>query len=77
MAYHEDKVKNSITAVMFAAIGNKSKETEFFARMATAGFASREHGHTGRASAILWAPSVGRRRPQAAAAFFQKASRRP
>ena len=51
--YHENNGKNSIAAVMFAAIGNKPKETEFFARMATAGFASREYGHTGQGFSYL------------------------
>ena len=73
--YHENNGKNSITAVMFAAIGNKPKETEFFARMATAGFASREYGHTGQGFSYLWSAlgaAVGG--PETAAAFFRKAS---
>ena len=73
--YHENNGKNSITAVMFAAIGNKPMETEFFARMATAGFASREYGHTGQGFSYLWSAlgaAVGG--PEAAAAFFQKCS---
>ena len=73
--YHENNGKNSITAVMFSAIGNKPKETGFFARMATAGYASREYGHTGQGFSYLWSAlgaSVGG--PEAAAAFFSKAS---
>ena len=73
--YHENNGKNSITAVMFSAIGNKPKETDFFARMATAGYASREYGHTGQGFSYLWSAlgaSVGG--PEAAAAFFSKAS---
>jgi hypothetical protein len=73
--YHENNGKNSITAVMFGAIGNKPKETEFFARMATAGFANREYGHTGQGFSYLWSAlgaAVGG--PEAAAAFFRKAS---
>jgi Family of unknown function (DUF6288)/HEAT repeats len=73
--YHENNGKNSITAVMFSAMGNKPKETGFFARMATAGYASREYGHTGQGFSYLWsalgAASGG---PEAAAAFFRKAS---
>jgi hypothetical protein len=68
---HENNGKNSLTAVMFAAIGNKPKETEFFARMATAGFACREYGHTGQGFSFLWSglgAAVGG--PEAAAAFF-------
>ena len=73
--YHENNGKNSITAVMFAAIGNKPTETEFFARMATAGYASREYGHTGQGFSYLWSAlgaAVGG--PEAAAAFFHEAS---
>jgi HEAT repeat protein len=73
--YHENNGKNSITAVMFGAIGNKPKETGFFARMATAGFANREYGHTGQGFGYLWSAlgaAVGG--PEAAAAFFRKAS---
>jgi HEAT repeat protein len=73
--YHENNGKNSITAVMFAAIGNKRKETEFFARMATAGFASREYGHTGQGFSYLWSAlgaAVGG--PETAAAFFRESS---
>ena len=73
--YHENNGKNSITAVMFAAIGNKPKETEFFARMATAGFASREYGHTGQGFSYLWSAlgaAVGG--PETGAAFFGKSS---
>lgn len=73
--YHENNGKNSITAVMFAAIGNKPKETEFFARMATAGFASREYGHTGQGFSYLWSAlgaAVGG--PETAAAFIRKSS---
>jgi hypothetical protein len=73
--YHENNGKNSITAVMFSAIGNKPKETGFFARMATAGYASREYGHTGQGFSYLWsALGAGVGGPEAAAAFFSKAS---
>jgi hypothetical protein len=73
--YHENNGKNSITAVMFAAIGNKPKETEFFARMATAGYPSREYGHTGQGFSYLWsALGAAAGGPEAAAAFFQNAS---
>lgn len=73
--YHENNGKNSITAVMFSAIGNKPKETDFFARMATAGYASREYGHTGQGFSYLWSAlgaAVGG--PETAAAFFNQAS---
>ncbi len=73
--YHENNGKNSITAVMFSAIGNKPKETGFFARMATAGYPCREYGHTGQGFSYLWsALGAGAGGPEAAAAFFRQAS---
>jgi hypothetical protein len=73
--YHENNGKNALTAVMFGAMGNKPKEADFFARMATAGYANREYGHTGQGFGYLWSAlgaAVGG--PEAAAAFFRKAS---
>ncbi len=73
--YHENNGKNSITAVMFAAMGNKTDNAKFFAQMATAGYCSRECGHTGQGFSYLWSAlgaNVGG--PDAAAAFFRKAS---
>ena len=73
--YHENNGKNSITAVMFSAMGNKPKETEFFVRMATAGYPSREYGHTGQGFSYLWsALGAAAGGPEAAAAFFRKSS---
>ena len=73
--YHENNGKNSTTAVMFSAMGNKPKETEFFARMATAGYPSREYGHTGQGFSYLWsALGAAAGGPEAAAAFFRKSS---
>jgi hypothetical protein len=73
--YHENNGKNSIAAVMFSAMGNKPRETLYFARSATAGFANREYGHTGQGFSYLWSAlgaNVGG--PEAAAAFFRNAS---
>jgi hypothetical protein len=74
-SYHENNGMNAIAAVLFAAMGDKPKETEFFARMATAGYANREFGHTGQGFSYLWSAlgaAVGG--PEAAAAFFGKCS---
>jgi hypothetical protein len=74
-SYHENNGMNAITAVMFAAMGDKPKETEYFARMATAGYPNREFGHTGQGFAYLWSAlgaAVGG--PETAAAFFGKCS---
>jgi hypothetical protein len=73
--YHENNGKNSLAAVMFAAMGNKPKEAEFFARMATAGHSCREYGHTGQGFSYLWSglgAAVGG--PEAGAAFFGQCS---
>ncbi len=73
--YHENNGKNSLTAVMFAVQGNKPVETKFFAQMATAGYNSRECGHTGQGFSYLWsALGANAGGPAAAAAFFKEAS---
>ena len=73
--YHENNGKNSITGVMFALQDNRVKEAQFFAKMATAGFRSRECGHTGQGFSYLWSAlgaNVGG--PAATAAFFKESS---
>ncbi|MEN9975147.1 MAG: hypothetical protein RLZZ282_1153 [Verrucomicrobiota bacterium] len=73
--YHENNGKNSLTALLFALQWNHSPEARFFARMATAGYACRECGHTGQGFSYLWSAlgaNVGG--PVAAAAFFKEAS---
>jgi hypothetical protein len=74
-SYHENNGMNAITAVLFAAMGDKPKDTEYFARMATAGYPNREFGHTGQGFSYLWSAlgaAVGG--PETAAAFFGKCS---
>jgi hypothetical protein len=74
-SYHENNGMNAITAVLFAAMGDKPKDTEAFARMATAGYPNREFGHTGQGFSYLWSAlgaAVGG--PETAAAFFGKCS---
>ena len=73
--YHENNGKSSMTAVFFAVQGNRVKEAQFFAKMATAGYANREIGHTGQGFSYLWGAlgaNVGG--PMALAAFFKEAS---
>ncbi len=73
--YHENNGKNSLTALLFALQGNRPKEAQFFARMAIAGYRSRECGHTGQGFSYLWSAlgaNVGG--PEAAAAFVKEAS---
>jgi hypothetical protein len=72
---HEINGKNAICAIMFAAMGDKPKEAEFFARSSTAAWANREYAHTGQGFSYLWSTlgaAVGG--PEAAAAFFRKSS---
>lgn len=73
--YHENNGKNSLSAVMFAIQGNRIPETQFFAKMATAGYRSRECGHTGQGFSYLWgALGANAGGPAATAAFFKKAA---
>jgi len=73
--YHENNGKNSMSAVMYAVQSDRIKEAQFFAKMAVAGYESRECGHTGQGFSYLWSAigaNVGG--PDAAAAFFKEAS---
>jgi len=73
--YHENNGKNSLSALLFSLQDNKTKEAQFFAKMATAGYRSRECGHTGQGFSYLWSAlgaNVGG--PAAAAAFVKEAS---
>ena len=73
--YHENNGKNSITAVMFSLQPDRIKESQFFAKMATAGHRSRECGHTGQGFSYLWsALGANAGGPAATAAFFKEAS---
>jgi hypothetical protein len=73
--YHENNGKNSMSAMLFALQGNRIKETQFFAKMATAAYANREYGHTGQGFSYLWgALGANTGGPYAAAAFFKEAS---
>ena len=73
--YHENNGKNSLCAVMFALQPGQVKAAQFFAKMATAGYRSRECGHTGQGFSYLWsALGANAGGPAAAAAFFKEAS---
>ncbi len=73
--YHENNGKSSMTAVFFALQGNRTREAQFFAKMATAGYRSRECGHTGQGFSYLWsALGANAGGPAAAAAFVREAS---
>jgi hypothetical protein len=69
---HEDNGKCSNAAVLFDLLGDR-EATSFFARMATAGYAERERGHTGNFFNMLWAlPGVARCGPLATGAYWKE-----
>jgi len=73
--YHDNNGKNAMTAVMFALQGNRTTETQFFAKMVTASYENREYGHTGQGFSYLWgALGANSGGPAATAAFFKEAS---
>ena len=72
---HEHNGKTSMAAMLFAVQWNRPVETQFFAKMCTAGYKNREIGHTGQGFSYLWgALGAGTGGPAAAAAFFKEAS---
>ncbi|MCY3017611.1 MAG: DUF6288 domain-containing protein, partial [Planctomycetota bacterium] len=73
--YHENNGKNAMAAVLFAVQGNRTVETQFFAKMVTASFKNRECGHTGQGFSYLWgALGTNAGGPDAVAAFVKEAS---
>ena len=71
--YHENNGKNSLTAVFFAVQGDRTTETQFFAKMCTASYKNREYGHTGQGFSYLWGTlGANTGGPEAAAAFFKE-----
>ena len=75
--YHENNGKSSLSAVLFSLQPDRTKETQFFAKMATAGHRNRECGHTGQDFSYLWsALGANAGGPAATAAFFKEASKK-
>ena len=73
--YHGSNGKTAQTAVFFAVQDGRIKETEFFAKMATASYNNREYGHTGQGFSFLWgALGANTGGPTAAAAYFKQTS---
>ncbi|MCX5682702.1 MAG: DUF6288 domain-containing protein [Planctomycetota bacterium] len=73
--YHDNNGKNAMTAMLFAVQGNRTRETQFFAKMVTASYKNREYGHTGQGFSYLWgALGANTGGPAATAAFFKEAS---
>ncbi len=71
---HEDNGKCSSAAVLFDLLGDRTA-TEFFAKMAAAGYSERERGHTGCYFNFTWSlPGVLRCGPVATGAYFKELS---
>lgn len=69
---HDDNGKTSMAAMVFALQGKRT-ETQFFSKMVTASYESREWGHTGNGFSYLWGPVAANcGGPQAMAAFMKE-----
>ena len=51
---HASNGKDAMCAVLFGMQENHTVQTEYFARMSTAGYTGREYGHTGQGFSFLW-----------------------
>jgi len=71
-ACHDDNGKTSMAAMAFALQG-KQAEAQFFSKMVTASYESREWGHTDNGFSYLWGP-IGAHcgGPRAMAAFMKE-----
>ncbi len=71
-AVHDDNGKSSMTAVAFTLEGRKP-EAQFFSKMVTASYESREWGHTGNGFSYQWGPVAANcGGPKAMAAFMKE-----
>jgi len=52
---HSNNGKNALAALMFNAEGD-DEATKYYARMTTASYSEREHGHTGPFFSLAWGP---------------------
>jgi HEAT repeat protein len=69
---HDDNGKNSLATLAFALQGKRA-ETQFFAKMVTASYESREWGHTGNGFSYVWGPPAANcGGPKAVAAFMKE-----
>ncbi|MDA0766916.1 MAG: DUF6288 domain-containing protein [Verrucomicrobia bacterium] len=69
---HDDNGKTSLAAMAFALQGRKT-ESQFFSKMVTASYESREWGHTGNGFSYLWGPVAANcGGPKAMAAFMKE-----
>jgi hypothetical protein len=69
---HDDNGKSSCAAVLFDILGD-GEATAFNAKMATAAYDDREHGHCGNFWNMLWAiPGASRSGPLATGAYIKE-----
>jgi len=69
---HDDNGKTSIAAMAFALQGMRA-ETQFFSKMVTASYESREWGHCGNGFSYVWGPIAANcGGPTAMAAFMKE-----
>ncbi len=69
---HDDNGRTGMAAMAFALQGRRA-ETQFFSKMVTASYESREWGHTGNGFSYLWGPiSANCGGPRAMAAFMKE-----
>ena len=70
---HCSNGKDGLSAVMFANMGDKPLQTEYFSRMALAGFKGEAYGHTGQGFSYLWtALGAAMGGPQAASEYLKQ-----
>jgi len=70
---HCSNGKDGLAAVMFSCMGDKPLQTEYFSRMALAGFKGEQYGHTGQGFSYLWTTlGAAMGGPQAAAEYLKQ-----
>ena len=68
---HADNGKGGMAALMFAMMGDKPTQTEYYARLCLSSYLGEEYGHTGQGFAYLWTMLGANVGGDAAAAAFQ------
>jgi|GEM_PF-337990 len=51
---HQSNGKDGLAAVLFGSMGDRPLQTEYYSRMAVAGFTGEQYGHTGQGFSYLW-----------------------
>ena len=70
---HCSNGKDGLAAVMFACMGDKPLQAEYFSRMALAGFKGEQYGHTGQGFSYLWTTlGAAMGGPQAASEYLKQ-----